>query len=93
MSMHSPKGHAAVLRWLAPTVTVLGVLILWQVVCSAGLVPSFLLPSPVDVVCALVDDAPLLAQHCVVTLGEALIGLCAAWVQDFFWRWQWTVSP
>lgn len=75
MSMHSPRSHAAALRWLAPTVTVLGVLILWQVVCSAGLVPSFLLPSPVDVVRALVDDAPLLAQHCVVTLGEALIGL------------------
>ena len=68
-------GHATTLRWLAPTVTVVGVLILWQVVCSVGLVPSFLLPSPLDVLAALIDDAPLLAQHCAVTLAEALIGL------------------
>lgn len=71
------------LRWVAPTVTVLVVLVLWQVVCMVGLVPSFLLPSPVDVVQALIKDAPLLASHCVVTLSEALVGLLCGVVAGF----------
>lgn len=70
--MRSAHSH---LRWVAPTVTVVGVLILWQGVCMADLVPSFLLPSPLSVLQALVADAPLLASHGVVTLAEALVGL------------------
>lgn len=71
------------LRWVAPTVTVLVVLALWQMVCMVGLVPSFLLPSPVDVVQALIKDAPLLSSHCVVTLSEALVGLLCGVVAGF----------
>ena len=62
-------------RWLAPTLTVAAVLVIWQAACSAGLVPSYLLPSPVQVVEALVGDAPLLAGHAVVTVEEAALGL------------------
>lgn len=63
------------LRWVAPSVTVAAVLAAWQFVCSAGIVPTFILPSPVDVVSALVADAPLLAGHAAVTVTEAAIGL------------------
>lgn len=79
----SSRRSTASVRWVAPVVTVAAVLLLWQVVCTAGLVPSFLLPSPLDVVAALIADAPLLAQHCVVTLGEALIGLLCGVVAGF----------
>ncbi|MDO4437251.1 MAG: ABC transporter permease [Coriobacteriaceae bacterium] len=49
----------------------------WQLVCSAGLVPSFMLPSPAAVVQALVSDWPLLAAHAATSLAEAGLGLGA----------------
>ncbi len=62
-------------RWVAPTMAVAVLLVAWQAVVSLGVVPSFLLPGPVDVARALVDDAPLLASHALVTMAEALAGL------------------
>ena len=43
--------------------------------CSLGLVPNFMLPSPVQVVSALVADFPLLLSHMWTTLSEAALGL------------------
>ena len=51
------------------------ILIVWQLVCSLGLVEAFLLPSPVQVLKALVTEFPLLMEHAVVTLAEAFLGL------------------
>ncbi len=62
-------------RVLAPTLAVLAILVIWQGVCSAGLVPGFMLPSPVQVVLALVGDFPLLLSHLWTTLAEAAMGL------------------
>lgn len=62
-------------RVLAPTLAVLAILVIWQGVCSAGLVPGFMLPSPVQVVLALVGDFSLLLSHLWTTLAEAAIGL------------------
>lgn len=50
-------------------------LVLWQILSSAGVVPSFLLPSPVEVVQAFVKDFPLLMEHAKVTLAEGFFGL------------------
>lgn len=60
---------------LAAPVTVLALVAIWQLVCSVGLVPSFLLPSPVAVIQALVGDWQLLAGHAVTSLAEAAAGL------------------
>lgn len=65
------------IKWIAPAVAVVAVLAIWQAVCSLQLVPSFLLPSPIEVVQALVGDADLLLSHAGVTLAEALAGLAA----------------
>ena len=51
------------------------ILVLWQAVCSFGLVDSFLLPSPVQVVKAFIEEFPTLMEHSLVTLSEAFIGL------------------
>ena len=51
------------------------ILILWQTVCSVGIVDVFLLPSPVQVVKAFVEEFPLLREHSFVSLAEALFGL------------------
>lgn len=64
-------------RVLTPLLTIVALLALWQAVVVAGIVPNFLLPTPVQVVQALVEDAALLASHCVTTLAEAAAGLAA----------------
>ena len=64
-------------RILTPLLTVAALLALWQAVVVVGLVPNFLLPTPVQVVQSLVGDVPLLASHCVTTLAEAAAGLAA----------------
>lgn len=69
-----PSSYA---KWLAPTLTVVAVLVIWQVACTAGLVPSFLLPSPADVAGAIAEDFDLLMMHAGFTLVEALSGLAA----------------
>lgn len=51
------------------------VLILWQMICSFGVVDSFMLPSPVQVVKAFLEEFPTLMEHSLVTLSEAFIGL------------------
>lgn len=60
------------------------ILILWQTVCSVGLVDEFLLPSPVQVVKAFVEEFPLLMEHSFVTLTEALFGLILGILLGFF---------
>ncbi len=51
------------------------VLILWQTICSMGLVESFMLPSPICVVKAFFEEFPTLMEHSVITLSEAFWGL------------------
>ncbi len=60
---------------VAPICAVVALVACWQAVCSAGLVPNFMLPSPVDVVAALAADLPLLLSHTGTTLAEAALGL------------------
>ena len=50
-------------------------LLLWQAVCSLGLVPRYMLPSPIAVVQAFVSELPLLFENSVITLQEAFLGL------------------
>lgn len=48
---------------------------MWQVLSSIGLVASFLLPTPIQVVKAFASEFPTLMGHSLVTLAEAFIGL------------------
>ena len=54
---------------------VAALLLIWQGVSTAGLVPGYMLPSPVDVVRAFWTERALLWENAVVTLQEAFIGL------------------
>ncbi|OOR87145.1 nitrate ABC transporter permease [Moraxella caviae] len=49
-------------------------LALWQAVVAFGLLPDYLLPSPVQIVAAFIDDFWLLMNHAKYTLLTALIG-------------------
>ncbi|MBQ9973675.1 MAG: ABC transporter permease [Oscillospiraceae bacterium] len=50
-------------------------LLVWQLVCSAGLVPGYMLPSPLQVLTALWTERAVLWGHTLVTLQEAFAGL------------------
>ncbi|MFB6349206.1 ABC transporter permease [Moraxella sp. ZJ142] len=53
---------------------VLALLVCWQLVVATGVLPDYLLPSPLQILQALVDDAALLAHHAKYTLATAFIG-------------------
>ena len=59
-----------------PSVVALAALVLlWQLVCMAGWIPPYMLPSPVKVLQAFVSELPLLWENSLITLQEAFIGL------------------
>ena len=69
------KLPSTISKFLPPVIAIAVSLAVWQGVCMAGWVPSFMLPSPVQVVQAFVKDFPLLASHAGVTLLETFIGM------------------
>lgn len=62
-------------RVLTTLLTVVGLLVVWELVVDLGLIPNFLLPTPVQVVQALVNDISLIVGHAATTLVETAIGL------------------
>ena len=60
---------------LPSVIAVAALLLLWQAVCSLGVVPRYMLPSPARVVEAFVSELPLLFENSLITLQEAFLGL------------------
>ncbi len=60
---------------IAPFIIIVAILILWQIMSVIGIIPKFMLPSPLAVVKAFIKDFPLLMLHTKVTLIEAFLGL------------------
>ena len=68
---------------LYPAALLLFLLLIWHLVTSMGLVPRFMLPSPVDVIKAFMSSFPELMQHARVSLTEAFGGLAISIVLAF----------
>lgn len=78
------KGSArAAKRSIPALAAVMLLLAVWQLVSSCGLVPGYMLPSPVQVVQAFIQERTLLWQHSVITLQEAFIGLALGVLTGF----------
>lgn len=60
---------------LPSAIAVAALLLAWQGACSLGLVPSYMLPSPAQVLRAFCADFSLLWENSLITLQEAFIGL------------------
>jgi ABC-type nitrate/sulfonate/bicarbonate transport system permease component len=75
--MRTPSGKTG-----AFVLTIL-LLLLWQGISASGLVPPFMLPSPVQIGAAAVKDFPLLMGHLLRTLEEAAAGLALALAFSF----------
>lgn len=69
------KKFASITAKLWSLSAVAAVLLLWQIICSLGVVDSFLLPSPIAVAKAFTAEFPALMEHSAVTLSEAFSGL------------------
>ncbi|MBR5536037.1 MAG: ABC transporter permease [Clostridia bacterium] len=64
-------------------VLILFILILWQVVGMLGIVPSFMLPTPSDVIMALFKDWRLIGESTLISLYEAMLGMGIALIFSF----------
>ena len=64
-------------------ILVLLILAIWQFCVSMQILPDYLLPSPVQIVQAFIDDFPLLMQHSKYTLLTAFIGTTIGLILSF----------
>ena len=64
-------------------ITLAALILLWQLLSMSGLVPGFMLPSPVQVGQALAADFSLLMRHTQRTLMQAMAGLALAAAASF----------
>lgn len=66
------------MRWVAPALVGVIVLLLWQALVKVFDVPFYLVPSPLRVMRTLVQDAPLLLSSLLVTLRITALALLLA---------------
>lgn len=62
---------------------IVGLIIIWQVVCSLEVVPAYMLPSPVQVIKAFINEFNILMGHLAISLSEAFLGLTIGIVVAF----------
>lgn len=60
---------------LPSIITLLAVFVLWFLICELNIAPGYMLPSPIDVLRAMVLELPVIAAHALYTLQEAFYGL------------------
>ena len=70
-------------RKLLPAAAFLLIVLLWWILSASGLIPSYMLPSPLDVGAAFIRDFPNLMRHALVSVEEALYGLLIGTVLAF----------
>jgi len=66
---------AAVMNKLPAAAALTGIIVIWQIICMTGLVPAYMLPSPVEVITALIGDFDTIMFHASFTLQETIYGL------------------
>ena len=59
----------------AATISMLCLVVIWQGAGNLGLLPKYIIPTPVEIVKAFIKNYELLIFHSKITLLEAIIGL------------------
>lgn len=75
MFLQLTKKFQSITNKIAPFVSIGLFVIVWLIASEGGLVPKYMLPSPVEVAESFVKDFPILTEHLTVTLKEAIYGL------------------
>lgn len=69
------KKSASIRDKLLPAATFCGIILLWWILSATGIVPGYMLPTPLEVANAFIRDFPNLMEHAAVSLKEAIYGL------------------
>jgi len=70
-------------RTWQPLVPLVAIIALWQFLSTSGIIPRYMLPSPMRVITAFIADFSLLMYHLCYTLLEAMAGLALAIAASF----------
>lgn len=74
--MKKPTSHLSL--WLPPLLAGVAILVLWQGTITLGGIPSYLLPSPIAVLDAIIRERHSLLPSALRTGGAALVGFASA---------------
>lgn len=77
------KKYQNITSKIAPVVSLLVLGGMWLFVSEGEIVPSYMLPSPIDVARAFVSDFSILMSHAAITLQEAIYGLIIGTILAF----------
>ena len=69
------KRFQSITNKTAPIISLIAIGAVWLAVSEGGLIPSYMLPSPLEVVKAFFTDFSILMSHLAVTMQEAAYGL------------------
>lgn len=72
-----------IIRFKWSALFLIAVLLGWQVLSGSGIVPRLILPSPLQVLHALISEFGVLMIHARITLWEAFIGLSLGLILSF----------
>jgi len=59
------------------------IIFIWQIISSSGLVPKFMLPAPIDVTMAFINNFPILMDNAGISLLEAFLGILISIILSF----------
>lgn len=65
---------------VAPVVVTAGIVAVWELAVVIFQIPGYVLPSPIQVAAALIQERGILASHGLVTVSEALTGIAISLV-------------
>jgi NitT/TauT family transport system permease protein len=65
-------------EWLSPALTLVGLIVAWEVASRAFNVPIWLLPAPSEIASALVERGSGLIEHSAITFYETMAGFLLA---------------
>lgn len=69
------KKYQNITNKIAPILALLVVLLIWFLITDRQLIPAYMLPSPVEVVKAFIDNFSVMMEQAAVTVQEAIYGL------------------
>lgn len=75
MYLQLKKRLQSIISKLPAVITLVLLVVIWQLICSSGSVPKYMLPEPGEVLKALIKDWDMIVKHGKITITEALIGL------------------
>lgn len=67
----------------APLISVAAVILIWIILSEGKIIPAYMLPTPLSVIKAFINDFTVLMTHAFVTMQEALYGLLIGCVGGF----------